>query len=223
MKIQENVITVIKAVLPFFIIVILFAAVGQFGFGKIAVVRDQISSAQSDQKILSQKLDVLKSIQSSGAQFSNLVVAALPDTNPSLSVIAQIKALAGSAGVALSEVKAGSPTVDSTGLSAVNVSFNVIGSRVQVESFIKAIASFAPISVVDKIKISESVLGATLANVSVKSFYAPFPTKVPAVTSAITDLTAAEKQILQGLSSLTQPRFAMIQAGGGGKADPFSP
>jgi hypothetical protein len=57
----------------------------------------------------------------------------------------------------------------------------------------------------------------------VKSFYAPFPTKVPAVTSAIPDLTATEKQTLQGLSNLTQPVFVAIQAAPGGKADPFSP
>ena len=223
MKIQENVIMVIKAVVPFFIVIILFAVVGQFGFGKIAGIRDQISTAQSDQKILSQKLDILKNIQSTGAQSSNLVASALPDGSPALSVISQIKILAGSAGVTLSEVKAGASAVDTTGLSAVNITFNVAGSRTQVESFINLVSSFAPVSVVEKIKISESAPGAALANVSIKSFWAPFPTKVPVITTAITDLTAAEKQTLQGLSSLTQPVFVAVQAGAGGKADPFSP
>ena len=223
MKIQENVIMVIKAVVPFFIVIILFAVVGQFGFGKIAGIRDQISTAQSDQKILSQKLDILKNIQSTGAQSSNLVASALPDGSPALSVISQIKILAGSAGVTLSEVKAGASAVDTTGLSAVNITFNVAGSRTQVESFINLVSSFAPVSVVEKIKISESAPGTALANVSIKSFWAPFPTKVPVITTAITDLTAAEKQTLQGLSSLTQPVFVAVQAGAGGKADPFSP
>jgi Tfp pilus assembly protein PilO len=223
MKIQENVIMVIKAVVPLFIVVILFAVVGQFGFGKIAGIRDQISTAQSDQKILSQKLDILKNIQSTGAQSSNLVATALPDGSPALSVISQIKILAGSAGVTLSEVKAGASAVDTTGLSAVSITFNVAGSRSQVESFVNMISSFAPVSVVEKIKISESAPGTALANVSIKSFWAPFPTKVPAITTAITDLTAAEKQTLQGLSSLTQPVFVAVQAGAGGKADPFSP
>jgi hypothetical protein len=223
MKIQENVITAIKAIVPFFIVVILFATVGQFGFGKIVVIRDQIATAQSDQKVLTQKLDILKNVQNAGAESSTLVVSALPDANPALSVFSQIKILAGSVGVTLSGIKAGAPAVDTTGFSTVDIFFNAIGPRNQVESFINAISSFAPISIVDKIKISESAPGAALANVSVKSFWAPFPTKVPEITSAITDLTVAEKQTLQDLGKLTQPVFATVQAGGGGKADPFSP
>jgi hypothetical protein len=223
MKIQENVLIVIKAVVPFFIVIILFAVVGQFGFGKITEIRDQIALAQSNQKVLTQKLDILKSIQSTGAQYSNLVVAALPNASPALSVISQLKILAGNQSVILSEVKAGTSTADTTGLSAVNISFNVAGSRGQVEAFINAINSFAPIAVVDKIKISESTPGSAIANVSVKSFWSPFPTKVPEITSAIADLTPAEKQTLQDLGKLTQPVFVSIQAGGGGKADPFSP
>lgn len=223
MKIPENVIIVAKAVLPFLVVMILFIFVGQFGFGKIAGIREEVATAENEQNILTQKLDILKSIQSTGAGSSNLAVTALPDANPALSVISQIKILAGSSGVTLSEVKAGASTLDTTGLSATGVSFNVAGSEAQVQSFINSISSFAPISIVDKIKISESTPGVSLANVSVKSFWAPFPTKVPAITTAITDLTATEKQTLQGLSSLKQPVFVAIQAAPGGRADPFSP
>jgi hypothetical protein len=222
MKIQENVMTVIKAVLPLLIIIILFVIVGQFGFGRISSIRDQIASAQRDQKILTQKLDILKNVGSTGAQFSNLAAAALPDSNSSLSTISQIKILAGNAGVSLSGMKAGSPALDATGLSAANISFNAAGSRTQVESFIKAISSFAPISIVDKVKTSEATPGIDLASVSVKSFWAPFPTKIPEVTSAISGLTADEQQTLQGLSTLTQPVFVIIQAAPGGKSDPFN-
>jgi Tfp pilus assembly protein PilO len=223
MKIQKNVLTVIKAVIPFIVVIILFAIVGNFGFGKITEIRDQITAIQSEQKVLTQKLDILKNIQSSGAQSSNLAATALPDSNSSLSVISQIKSLSGQTGVGLSGVKAGSPAVDTTGLSSINISFNLAGSRTQVEQFVNMVSSFAPISIVDKIKISESAPGVALANITVKSFWSPFPTKVPAVTSAIIDLTPAEKQILQSLGSLTQPMFVSIQAGQGGKSDPFSP
>ncbi len=223
MKIQENVKIVIKAVLPFIIVIILFVTVGQFGFGRIVEIRNQIAGAQSEQKILTQKLDILENIQSSGTQFSNLAVAALSDSSPSLSVISQIKILAMKEGIVLNQMKASSPTIDPAGLSTISISFNAAGSRTQIESFINAISSFAPISIVDKIKISESAPGAALANITVKSFWAPFPTKVPAVTTAITDLTSAERETLQNLGNLTQPVFVSIQASQGGKADPFSP
>ena len=223
MKIQENVIIVIKAILPLLIVIVLFVVVGQFGFGKISQLQGQMGSAQEDQSVLNQKLDILRNVAGVGAQSSNFAVAALPDSNPALLVLSQIQILAGTQGLVLSELKSGSPSVDPTGLSTVIISFNVTGSRAQVESFIGAISSFAPITIVDKIKLSESIPGVALANISVKSFWAAFPTKIPAVTQAITDLTPAEQQTLQGLGALTQPVFVQIEASQSGKSDPFSP
>lgn len=222
-KIPENVMMVLKAVLPLVVVAILFVVVGQFGFGKISEVRDQIGSAQNDQKILSQKLEVLRNVAATGAQSSNLAVMALPDSNSSLSVIAQIKVLAGREGLTISEIKSGSPAVGTKGLSAVSISFNVAGTRAQIESFITGIGTIAPISIVDKIKMSESTPGTTLASLNIKSFWAPFPTKIPAVTTALTDLTPAEQQILQGLGGLIQPVFSQVVANQGGKTDPFAP
>jgi Tfp pilus assembly protein PilO len=222
-KIPENVLTVIKAFLPLLIVVVLFVIVGQFGFGKISDIRSQIENIKSDQKILTQKLDILRNIESTGEQSSNLVVTALPDSNPSLLVISQIKILAGKNGLTVSGLKAGSPAVGTGSLSSVNISFNVMGLRDQIESFIKEIGSIAPITVVDKIKITESAPGASLGTISLKSFWAPFPTKVPAVGQAITDFTPQEQQILQNLKSLTQPIFSQVPASSGGKSNPFAP
>ena len=223
-KIPENVMIVIKTVLPLMVIILLFVIVGQFGLGKITELRNQIATASGDQKILSQKLDILSSIASTGTSLSNAAVMALPSSNSALSVTSQVKVLASGLGLVLSEVKAGSPVNDPLGFSSVIVSFNVIGPRAQIETFLTKITSFAPITIVDKIKISESTPGTALGNISVKSFYAPFPTKLPAVGDAIADLTAAEKQTLKDVASLTQPLFSQIPAStGGGKADPFSP
>lgn len=214
---------VVRALLPLLVVVILFVVVGKFGVGKISDIRNQIGSAAADQKVLSQKLDILRRIESNGAQWSNTVVAALPDSNPSLSVMSQIKVLTGMNGLAISEVKAGSPAVDTAGLSSVTTSFSVTGPRSQIESFVGSIASFAPITIVDKIRIIELAPGSSIASISVKSFWAPFPTKIPAITQAIPDLTQAEQQTLQDLSSLTQPTFTEITPVSGGKSDPFAP
>lgn len=222
-KIPENVMSVIKVVLPLLIVIVLFVIVGKFGFGKISGIRTQILAAQTEQKVLSQKLSILTNVASTGEQFSNLAVSALPDSNPSLAVVSQLKILAGTDGLVISEVKSGSPANDTTGLSAVNVSFNVIGSRVQIESFINEISTIAPITIVDKIKINESSPGASVGNIVVKSFWAPFPTQIPTVSQAIADLTPDEQQIMQDLGVLKQPVFSQIPPAQGGKSDPFSP
>ena len=222
-KIPENVMSVIKVILPLLAILLLFVIVGKFGFGKIANIRTQISAAQTEQKVLSQKLNILTNVAATGEQFSNIAVSALPDSNPSLAVVSQLKILAGTDGLLISEVKSGSPANDNTGLSAVSVSFNVIGSRIQIESFINKISSIAPITIVDKIKINESSPGSSVANIVVKSFWAPFPTQIPPVSQAIADLTPDEQQTMQELSDLKQPIFSQIPAAQGGKSDPFSP
>ena len=224
LKIPENVVVVFKTVFPLVIIIILFIVVGEFGFGKIGEIRAQVSAAQINQKILTQKLDILKNISGTGAASSNIVASALPSSNPALSVISQLKILAGNSSLVLSELKAGTPTADPQGYSTVSLTFTIVGSRLQVESFLNSTTSFAPLTIVDKIKLSEISSGSAMANISVKSFYAPFPTKIPAITDALSDLTAAEQATLKSVSSLTQPTFSALPAPvAGGKSDPFSP
>lgn len=221
-KIPDNVATILKAILPLFIVITLFLIIGKFGFGKITEIRNKIASAQSDKQVLTQKLDILKNIEVNGEKFSNIAVSALPETNSSLAVISQIKILSGKVGLIVSEIKSGSPGTNPSGLSFVNISFKVMGQREQIESFITDISSIAPITIVDKIKISESSPGISTGNISIKSFWAPFPTKIPGVDKAIPDLTSQEQKTLQGLNELTQPIFTVIPAGEGGRADPFS-
>lgn len=222
MKIQENVIVFLKSILPLFVVLILFVLVGQFGFGKISDLRDQIGAAEISQGVLTQKLDILRNISVSGATQSNLATAALPDSNPLLSVMSQIKILSGSSGLSLTDLKAGSPSIDPSGLSSVTVSFNVAGSKDQIETFIKSIGSIAPLSVVEKVTIVQLDPSAAQGTINIKSFWAPFPTKVPAITQAISDLTPAEQQIMQSISNLKQPTFSSLQPAQGGKSNPFS-
>jgi Tfp pilus assembly protein PilO len=223
MKIPENVMIAIKAISPLIIIVILFVIVGKFGSSQISKIQLQIESARKDNAVLSQKLDILKEVVNIGTDSSNYAVAALPDSNPVIQVLSQIQILAGSQSITLSQLKSGSPAIDpTTSLSTVNISFNATGPTSQIKTFLNSINSFAPITIVDKIKITESAPGVSLASVTVKSFWSPFPTKVPAVTTAIDDLTSSEKQTLQDLSTLTQPVFNQIQPSQGGKSDPFS-
>lgn len=222
-KIPENAKSVIKVALPLLAVLVLFAIVGKFGFGKISDVRGQVAAAQTEQKVLNQKLNILTNVAVTGEQFSNLAVSALPDSNPALAVISQLKILAGTDGLLISEVKSSAPIEDPTGVSVVNVLFNITGSRVQIESFINKIGSIAPITIVDKIKIIESAPGASTGNITVKSFWASFPAKIPPVSEAISDLTPEEQQVMQDLNVLKQPVFNQIPPAQGGKSDPFSP
>ncbi len=222
-KLPENVRLILNSLVPLIIVLVLFVLIGQFAFGKISEVRNKITKSQKDQLILVQKLDLLKTLGSTASSSIESVSNALPETNPSLAVISQIKNLAVQNGVVVANVKGGAEVKDNSGLSRADISFEVFGPRIQIILLAKTVSQIAPVTLMDKIKISENA-GSARANISVRSFWAPFPTKLPALTEAITDLTADEKKTLGLTVNLIQPQFTEFPPSeGGGKADPFSP
>lgn len=221
-KIPKNISIIITATIPLLVVIILFVIVGNFGFKKITDVRQQTKTAESDKKILTQKLDILKSVQEDGERLANLVTIALPDTSPSLSAISQLKILASKDGLLITDLKSGSSASDSKSLSSVNISFKLEGPRSMVEAFINETKTFAPITLVDKMKITESTPGISQAEITLKTFFAPFPTKIPAVNQAMADFTAAEQEMLEELGNLTQPVFAQVSTTSDIKPNPFA-
>ena len=214
----------ISSVLPLLVVVFLFIIVGNFGFSRIAGVRQQISQSQRDKAVLGQKLDLLSTVSATVATEATIASVAVPAGNSVLAVIWQLKTLGVGSGVLLSNIKAAAEVKDESGLSRSDVSFEVSGARSSVLAFLKGISEFAPLVVLDKIKLNE-IGGAVRANIALKSFWSEFPTKLPATTEPITDLTTEERKILGELSALRQPAFVEIPAAAqtSGRSDPFGP
>jgi Tfp pilus assembly protein PilO len=178
---------------------------------------------QKDQAVLTEKLDLLRSVAQTVSVGSAAALTALPSSNPSLAVTTQVKVLASTSGLALSNIKSSGEAEDTSGLPRVDVTFEVEGARPQVIAFLKSVENIAPIALIDKVKISEST-AATRANVTLRSFWAALPKALPPITQPIVDLTSAERKTLTDVSALTQPLFVELPAAGSsGKSDPFSP
>lgn len=223
-SLPESVKQVIMATLPLAIVVILFVTVGRFGISKVSDLRSQITQGQVEQTILTQKLNLLQELSSVATQGTGFAIIALPSDNWSLTVISQLKILAGGNGVTLSSIKSGSATTNQLGLSEADISFTAEGARAQIIFFIKGIAEIAPITSVDKIRFAEST-GTVKADITVKSYWAPLPKTIPAVDQPMTDLTSVEKQTLTQISSLTQPILnqttPLVPSTGPGNPNPF--
>ncbi len=221
-KLPENTKMMINSFGPLTAVVILFFLAGNFGFSKISDVRANVKKIQADRNVLTQKLNLIRGVSQTAAAASSVASVALPASNPALTVSAQLKLLASQNGVLLSGFKAGGEAADASGLSRADLTFDVTGSRPGVIAFIKGIKTFAPITLVDKIKINEAG-GSSKATFSVKSFWSAFPKTLPAITEPIADLTADERKTLQDISTLTQPLFSEeTVVPGGGKTDPFA-
>lgn len=222
-NIPENIRIIIVSSAPLAITLILFLIVGNFGISKLKDIRSQVSQSESDRAALTQKLTLLQTVSTTLGNSPDLATNALPSGNSALLSISQIKNLGFSNSLLLSNIKAGSEVKDLSGLSRVDISFEVDGTRGQIISFLKAIGTIAPLTLVDTVKLNEST-GSTHATVSVKSFWSPLPGSLPAVGQKLSDLTADEKKIILTLGSLVQPAFLNLPpASGGGKTDPFSP
>lgn len=211
---------IIRLAGPLVAIVLLFILVGNFGAGKVSEIRASVAKEKKNVTILSQKLSLLNEVTESVSSAS-LASTALPEKNPALAAISQLKSLAVTQNTLISKIKSGSAGKDKSGISKVDITFDLEGQRSQVFQFLTAIENIAPISRVEKVKLNE-IAGATRATITIKSYFAELPTKLPALTDAVNDLTADEKKTLSEVTGLTQPNFVSLPASqGGGKPDPF--
>lgn len=214
---------IIASSAPFAIVLILFLVVGNFGIAKVREIGGQVNQATHNKNVLTQKLDVLQTVNQTLGDAPNLATTALPSSNSVLLSISQLKNLAFANALVLSNIKAGGESKDPTGLSRVDVSFDVSGTRPQIITFLKTIPGIAPITLIDAVKLNESG-GVAQGTITVKTFWSPLPATLPSVTSAVSDLSADEKKILLSVSSLTQPAFLVLPPPStGGKTNPFSP
>jgi len=220
-NIPENIKLIINSTLPLIVVIFLFLVAGPFGISKVTDLQSQIDLAQKNKTVLSQKLSLLQSVSGTVSQDSGTSLSALPDTNPSLIVVSEVKTIGSQDGVLVSGIKGGSEIDDPSGTSHVGISFNVAGERSQIITFLKDIANIAPITLVDKVKITGNN-GSNIADVSINSYWSAFPKVLPTLTTPINDLTASEKNTLTKIGSLTQPTFLVIPpTEGAGKANPF--
>lgn len=213
---------ILKASLPLLATVLVFVVILKFGLGKVTEVREKVDVAERDQAILGQKLNVLQDASGIILSSSSTSLLALPESNPSLSVISQLRRLSAERGISLSNIKTSGEITDKSGLKRVDVTFDLEGSRTLVIDFLQSIDKFAPISGVDKIKLNEAG-GVIRGSIVVKSFWSELPKKLPSLTDKINDLTADEKQTLTQISGLIKPIFVEVPPSDStARSDPFN-
>jgi len=210
-NLPESTRQIIVAAFPLFLVIIFFIFVGKYGIAKVTDLRSQIKTAQNSETVLTQKLNILQTISSTAESGVRAASLAVPEANPSLIVVSQLRNLALGNGVIISAIKSTMGTADLTGLNQAIISFTVNGTREQAFKFLVSIDKIAPISLVDKIRLTE-VGGALQADIGIKAFWADFPKTIPSVTTPISDLTPAEKETLTKILGLIQPNFKEVTA-----------
>lgn len=180
--------------------------VARVGFARFSSQRQELETAIKSENILTQKESLLRELEAQAPAYVRTVAAVLPEKNPALTMVSQVKSLSALQGLTLGNFKVASATNRGTALSEVDVSFGVDGPLAQVITFLNSLKTLAPVSTLEKVKINQSA-GTTRADITVRVYFATFPTQLPSLTEPARGLTAEEKDMLAKLSVLTLPSF----------------
>lgn len=182
--------------------------VGKVGFNKITSQKIEIEKTEKNIIILSQKQEILLKVEETLSSDIKFFSLALPDSNPSLSVIYQIKTFSLENGVFFEDIKSGGES-KLQNYSKVDLKFDLTGDLNGILSFLKLTETFAPIVTVEKLELSQSS-GTHKGSIALKGYWAPFPEKIPAVTQPIGDFTEDELKIITKISNLSVPQFSSV-------------
>lgn len=181
----------------------------RIAYSKISTQREEVAVAKETEKVLSDKQKVLTQVDANIGSYVNSVAASVPEKNPVLMMISQLKSLAGTRSITINNLKGGSEVNSQESIPVVALDFEVGGSLDSVLDFLKSFETVAPLSTIDQLKIAQSA-GNAQTEVSLKLYFSPFPQKFPALTEPITELTADEKELLAKLQQLKLPSFVNL-------------
>jgi len=203
------------AVKPLLILVLLIA-VSIIGLSKafyeIGSLKEGLSEASKSENILKSKLDVLSTNETNVATDANHAVLFLPGENPALLVLYQLRSNIVKSELFPSKLKVGPEVKDTGGFMTVSISFDIEGPLQKVLDFVNSIKSIAPNVWIEKTELDFT--GDILrASIDTKSYWSPFPAKIPALVEPITALDASEKEIISNVSGFSLPPFVSLTPG----------
>lgn len=202
------------------IFLLLFLVIYRLTISQIPLQKSRLSEQTRKEQTLRQKGEILRTLDQSVLGQVDLTAFALPNKNSSFIVASQVNRVASENSVFITNLRIGSETEDASLLSS-DLSFDVEGATPLVLNFLQAVGNIAPITLIDRVQINQTAQVAR-ATVRLKVFWANFPTSLPPVTEAISDLTQEEEEVLISILNLTPPEFVELEAQPPTeRADPF--
>ena len=204
------------------IMIVLILIILKVGVSRISTQRTDLQKANKNETILDQKQQVLQTIENNILSYADTAIVAMPAKNPSLVALSQLKNLAEGNGLNLNSIEVGGKVANKSGTSKATISFEVEGTLSQVLNYLLSTKNFAPLSTIDRVEIAQTG-GVIRANVDLAVFWAPLPTKLPAIAEPVSELTASEENLITELLSLEQPQFFQVPPSApSARLDPFA-
>ena len=188
--------------------IILFVFGAKMGIAKISEQSSSLNEARKIQGVLQQKESLLRQIEPEISSQVDVLANVVPEKNPALIMISQLKNLALVSGVTITTFKIGAQN-DTGVVSFVDLSYDADGALSSIIPFLNTVKTLAPISTIETAKINQQG-GLASANVRIRVYFAGYPTKLPSLTEAVNQLTSEEETLLDTLSGLSLPSFTTL-------------
>lgn len=207
---SPNIKALLGPVVAILVLFSLFVFSVQKGYGQIKSKLDELNSASENEKTLEEKVSILREVKSSLGNADKTVMA-LPYKNPGAWMISQLKALAASNSLILSNLGLANESDFSEGVSKVQISFDAEGQDlVSLLAFMKGVKELAPVSTLDEVDVESQGVKNLSADIRISIYWSPPPTVLPPITTPVKQLTSSEQQLLNSVSALSEPQFTVF-------------
>lgn len=177
------------------------------GIDKINQQRRELKVTQKAENTLMEKESELRSSASKNPSLVTPATMALPDSNPALMVISNMKTLSASKNVIIEDLRvSGGGSSDKSETSRLGITFSVSGEFVEALSFMKETKNYLPIIRTQRLTIK---VNGDIANIDAiaSSSSSAYPDKLPLMTEPIDKITYEEYEILNELVQKQPPVF----------------
>ncbi len=187
------------------VLLVIFSLIGlSKGYSQVLSLRKELARVEKTENILKSKLNILTSNEDSVNTV--FAVAYLPSENSSLAALYQLKNVAAQNGLLFTNYKVGSEVKESSDFVKSIISFELEGPLFQILNFVNMIKTVSPNIWIDKSEL-EFMGDLTRVKFYTKTYWSSFPTKIPALTDPITDLSQKDNEILSQIIDYFQPPF----------------
>lgn len=190
------------------ILVGLFVAIifeAQFFYGKVQSLTQTEHDLSSRIAVLEQRNNTLSSLSPAVVAASKQIATVLPAENSVLLVTSQVRTTAVSNKVTIKTLTTSSISSDADPQAgSTQVGIIVEGQSNSVLDFLTSLTTQAPLIELGGVNFVTNPT-TTVAQVTLNSYWAPFPTQLPAITESISALTPEETTLLTQLASYTSP------------------
>lgn len=189
-------------VLVFLVIVVLSVTVARSMFLDVRNTMAQIDQLAGVKLILSNKRDLLKSLDENVlSKKAQVAVLAVPANDSSLAAISTVRVLAHDKNINIVKLQVNESSNNTNKTREVGLDFQFEGTLLSILSLVESIQSSVPVTKVVGVKLIQSETKLT-SDLDLTSFWAELPTNLTPVGSPIENISSAEDNYLKQIEGL---------------------